>query len=65
MTFQVGFDILQGFFGSQNWLTTIRLVNVRTPLNVQSVSPAFSGRPSMRFMFCTAAPDAPLPRLSI
>src|ERR1019366_8733303 len=27
-------------------------------------SPASSGRPSMRFIFCTAAPAAPLPRLS-
>jgi len=29
-----------------------------------SSSPAVSGNPSIRFMFCTAAPDAPLPRLS-
>ena len=28
------------------------------------ISPAVSSRPSMIFIFCTAAPDAPLPRLS-
>src|ERR1700687_1653667 len=27
-------------------------------------SPVVSGKPSMMFKFCTAAPDAPLPRLS-
>ena len=30
----------------------------------QSVRPVVSSRPSMIFMFCTAAPDAPFPRLS-
>jgi hypothetical protein len=29
-----------------------------------AVSPVVSGTPSMRLRFCTAAPDAPLPRLS-
>src|SRR5262249_26558392 len=29
-----------------------------------SCKPAASGRPSMRLRFCTAAPEAPLPRLS-
>ena len=29
-----------------------------------SARPAVSSKPSIRFMFCTAAPEAPLPRLS-
>ncbi len=36
----------------------------RRPQWFHLVRPAVSSKPSIRFMFCTAAPDAPLPRLS-
>ena len=36
----------------------------RRPFGYSTFSPAVSSNPSAMFMFCTAAPDAPLPKLS-
>ncbi len=71
---QLVFDIVEGFEGLDDRRRTVlaRLLNVSAissgALTFQRFGNAGASiqgfRPSIRSMFCTAAPEAPLPRLS-